>query len=341
MSLDQDRRTLTSKEGKLANVEKRIAEKSRRLSAEEKKANDARTAAERTRSASVQKSKLRAYDSAMANATKYRQELSRLQSQSASMSKEIQRLREKIAAAEKREREAAARESRKTSCELDNKLRTIDSSLSTHDRRLRVLESMPSQITVLYLGVSPEGEARLRLDAEAREIREALRMSDHPDSIALSERWAVRQQDLLQALNETNPTIVHFSGHGSDDGCLYIEDQVGDAQAVTKEAMAAVIGAAAEGVRLVVFNACFSDEEADKVLEHVDAVIGMTDSIEDDVAVAFARQLYSSIGFGHDLQLAFKQARAAIALTSPSSSSIPKLRVAEGVDPSMLYFVKA
>ena len=203
------------------------------------------------------------------------------------------------------------------------------------------MESMSSQITVLYLGASPLNADRLRLDAEVREIREAIRKSDYPDSVVLAERWAVRQQDLLQALNETNPTIVYFSGHGSDDGCLYIEDQVGNAQAVTKEAMAAVIGAAAEDVRLVVFNSCFSDEEADKVLEHVDAVIGMSDSIHDDAAIAFAGQLYSSIGFGHDIQLSFKRAQAAIALKDPSSSSIPKLRVAEGVDPTMLKFVKA
>lgn len=69
MSLDQDRRTLASKEGKLADIQKRIADKSKKLSAEEKKANDARNAAARTKSVSTQKSKRRTYDTAMANAS--------------------------------------------------------------------------------------------------------------------------------------------------------------------------------------------------------------------------------------------------------------------------------
>jgi len=77
----------------------------------------------------------------------------------------------------------------------------------------------------------------------------------------------------------------------------------------------------------VVFNACFSDEQAEKVLEHVDAVIGMSDSISDAAALAFARQLYSSIGFGLSLAQAFKQARAAIALVSPGEVETPQLRI--------------
>lgn len=102
MSLDQDRRTLTSKEGKLADIQKRIADKSKKLSAEEKKANDARIAVERTKSATTRKSKLRACETSIANATKYRGELSNLQTQAANVSKEIQRLKAKIANAEKR-----------------------------------------------------------------------------------------------------------------------------------------------------------------------------------------------------------------------------------------------
>ena len=76
-----------------------------------------------------------------------------------------------------------------------------------------------------------------------------------------------------------------------------------------------VIGAAAKHVRLIVFNACHSDEEAEKVLHHVDATIGMTNSITDEAAKAFAAQLYSSIGFGLDSETAFNQARAVSAST--------------------------
>ncbi len=42
-------------------------------------------------------------------------------------------------------------------------------------------------------------------------------MAEYRDSVELESRWAVRPSDLLQALNEAEPRVVHFSGHGSAD----------------------------------------------------------------------------------------------------------------------------
>lgn len=216
---------------------------------------------------------------------------------------------------------------------------SMNQSLQEQAVRLTTLENAPKRVSVLYLGTSPEDEARLKIDAEARDIREAIRKSDNPQCVEFSDRWAVRQTDLLQALNETNPDIVHFSGHGADDGSIILEDQFGNAALLDKERLSVVIGAAAKHVRLIVFNACHSDEEAEKVLHHVDATIGMTNSITDEAAKAFAAQLYSSIGFGLDLETAFNQACAAIALISPEEIETPMLRVREGVDAADVIFV--
>lgn len=65
----------------------------------------------------------------------------------------------------------------------------------------------------------------------------------------------------------------------------------------------------------------------------------MTDSISDVAAKAFAAQLYSSIGFGLDLQTAFNQARAAIALVSPEEIETPKLRVRKEINAETFVFV--
>lgn len=135
------------------------------------------------------------------------------------------------------------------------------------------------------------------------------------------------------------PDIVHFSGHGAADGSIVLEDQFGNAVLLDKERLSVVVGAAAKHVKLIVFNACYSDEEADKILRHVDATIGMTNSISDAAAKAFAAQLYSSIGFGLDLQTSFNQARAAVALISPEEIGTPRLRVREGLDAEIMVFV--
>ena len=66
----------------------------------------------------------------------------------------------------------------------------------------------------------------------------------------------------------------------------------------------------------------------------------MKTEISDEAALRFSAQLYSSIGFGHDLATAFKQARTAIALISPSEMDTPNLRVREGIDASDIIFLE-
>lgn len=77
---------------------------------------------------------------------------------------------------------------------------------------------------------------------------------------------------------------------------------------VKKEAMASTISTVSDKVRFMFFNACFSAEQAESIVKHIDAAIGMTDSIGDSAAVAFAAQFYSSIGYGKSIKTAFDQA---------------------------------
>lgn len=260
-------------------------------------------------------------------------------------SKIVTKQKEVNSAAAKVERErqgaekVAARKRDQDAIRFNRAIGLMGSSIEDHATRLETLEKTPEKVTVLYLGTSPENEVRLRVDAEARDIHEAIRKSDNPHCIDFNDRWAVRQTDLLQAFNETNPDIVHFSGHGASDGSIVLEDQFGRTMRLDKERLSVVVSATAKHVRLIVFNACYSDEEAEKVLSHVDATVGTTDSISDGAAIAFAAQLYSSIGFGLDLQTAFNQARAAIALVSPNEIETPKLRVRKGIDAEQLVFL--
>lgn len=264
-----------------------------------------------------------------------------LQTKIAAKQKDISNTALRVQREQKRLEQNHERRSAQIANNLSTELHSVNQAIENHDARLCSLENTPDKVSVLYLGTSPLDEDRLRIDQEAREIHKAIRMSDNPQSVDFNDRWAVRQTDLLQALNETNPDIVHFSCHGASNGSIVFEDQFGRARPLSKEQLSMIVGAAAKRVRLVVFNACYSDEEANKVLRNVDAVIGMTGSISDCAAITFAAQLYSSIGFGHDLATAFNQAIAAIAVASKDEVSIPKLRVREGVSAQDIIFIDA
>src|SRR5690348_1663009 len=76
-------------------------------------------------------------------------------------------------------------------------------------------EEIAAKLKVLFLSANPAGTQPLALDEEIREITNKIRASEHREAVELISRWAVRPDDLLQALNEHKPHIVHFSGHGS------------------------------------------------------------------------------------------------------------------------------
>src|SRR5699024_1962178 len=150
------------------------------------------------------------------------------------------------------------------------------------------LKAVPETITVLFFATNPKGTSQLRLDEEARSIQEMIRKSEHRDSISFETRWAVRLLDILQAINDINADVIHFSVHGSNTSELILEYTDGSVKFFTKEAITQTIMSSSDKIHLIFFNACFSYEQAYEVVSHVDAAIGMTDSISDNAACAFA-----------------------------------------------------
>jgi len=162
---------------------------------------------------------------------------------------------------------------------------------------------------------------------------------------------------------QKKPTVVHFSGHGSRVGAtehgsdqvvhrdvvgapaandreteygLYFQDSAGHPRLVPAGALKNAFGAAAASVKLVVLNACYSETQADALLEHVDCVVGMSGSIRDDSARAFAVGFYGGLGERESIAAAYEQGCAAIGLEGLSDEKLPRLKARAGVDPRRL-----
>lgn len=204
------------------------------------------------------------------------------------------------------------------------------------------LARLPTKIKVLYLTADPigPGSARLRLDEEHRLISERIRASDYREAIDFASWWAARPGDLLQALNEHKPHILHVSGHGTDQHELVLQDANARAKLVRKEDIAITLATVSDQVRLVVFNSCFSEGQAEAVTQHIDAAIGLNAAIGDEAARVFAGQFYSSIGFGHSVQVAFDQALAQLRLEGVGEDEKFELHGRSGVDPTEIVLVR-
>lgn len=195
------------------------------------------------------------------------------------------------------------------------------------------------KIVVLFLASNPTDTRRLRLDVEIREITEKIRASDGRDSVELISRWAVRPDDLIQALNEHRPHIVHFSGHGSPSDGIILEDNDGNSKPVNKEALRTLFHTLSDNVRVVLLNACFSQVQANAITETIDCAIGTSRAIGDPAAITFSASFYRAIGFGRSVQEAFDQGKTALLLEGIPEDTILSLSTRIGVNASKIVLV--
>lgn len=219
---------------------------------------------------------------------------------------------------------------------------------------------------ILFMAANPSGTSRLALDREAHTIQVELERSRFRDCFELVTRWAVEPHDLLRELRKLKPMVVHFSGHGgreegdehwSDQAPrrdvvtgvlgthsreqsygLFFQDPDGRAQVVSAEAIRETFGAAGASVRLVVLSACYTESQAEALLEHVDCVVGMSGAIHDDAARSFAIGFYGGLGEREPAAAAYNQGRAAIRLMGLFDR--PQLKVRAGVDAARLVLAE-
>lgn len=180
-------------------------------------------------------------------------------------------------------------------------------------------------------------EPRLFLDEDIRQIREAIRLSRYHRRIEIDVRPAARVDDLLQALNDVRPHVVHFSGHGWSEGLELVAADGYGAQLVDVEFLTGLFRQFRGNIRLVLFNACASETHARAVAEVVGCAIGMRGEVDDQAAIIFDRAFYRAIGFRCPVDAAFEQGRLA-AGASPERE-IPYLAVREDVDATRLVLL--
>jgi len=148
--------------------------------------------------------------------------------------------------------------------------------------------------------------AHLRLGKEAREIQEKIQLSKSREKFVFNQRMSVRPVDLSQALLDIEPNIVHFSGHGTTKGALCFETQDGSTLPVSPDALAALFEQFSRQVKCVILNACYSEPQAQAIVQHVEHVVGMNKAISDKAAIAFAIGFYQALGANRSVEEAYK-----------------------------------
>lgn len=180
--------------------------------------------------------------------------------------------------------------------------------------------------TILILAANPRNTSTLRLDEEVREIDAGLQRAKKRELFDLKQHWAVRVQDIYQALLDYKPQIVHFLGHGVGEDGLVLEDNDGNLKLVGTKALAQLFGLFSNSLECVVLNACYSEVQAEEIVQHIPYVIGMNKQIGDKAAIKFATGFYSAVGAGESVEFAYKLGYCVIQLDGIAEHLIPVIK---------------
>lgn len=214
-----------------------------------------------------------------------------------------------------------------------------------------------SRNDILFLVANPIGNSPLALEEECAAIEREPRMSEGRDDFDFRSKWAITCDDMMRHLNELRPTIIHFSGHGSNtkgghsastwqhasrdaawsDNGLCIQDGHGQPQCLDPRGLKMMVKAAATSTRVVVLNACYSAEHADELQTVVDCVVGMTGAIGDIAARSFAAAFYRALGNRRSVGNAVEQAIAVLAAWQIPDEHLPRCRTRNGVDAAQMF----
>jgi hypothetical protein len=219
----------------------------------------------------------------------------------------------------------------------ENLMRSFD--LPDDSLYIRMAQARRQPAPVLYLSAQPAGSTALRVDREAREIEDQIRLARYRDAIAFRSAWAVSRLALLRELTREDPVVVHFGGHGGG-GDVVLEGPDGQPEPVSAQALSDALRSSAPNTRLVVLNACHSLDLVEALATHVPCTIAMAADVTDQAAIRYAAALYGALAFGKSIAQAHAQGLAALGLEGSPDAALPVLTCRRDVDPTAMFLVE-
>lgn len=202
---------------------------------------------------------------------------------------------------------------------------------------------MTDRVTVLLLATNELEVYYVRLEEELSEIDEKIQVATFKDAFSFISRSSVKVSDLRPLLLRYRPHIIHFSGHGQPSGEITVEDEAGEIRPLGVDELTGILRAIKDKIRLVVFNVCHSEINAEAASAVFDYALGMKGEIDDESAIVFPGSFYRTLAFGRSVKEAFEAAKEDLRVKGLAGADVPVLMIGEGVNESepLLAQIKA
>ena len=158
-----------------------------------------------------------------------------------------------------------------------------------------------AQLNILFLTARPTDVDDLRLGDEYRKVVDEVK----GDTLSFRLEPSVRITTIIKAIDQNNPDILHFSGHGSGKEGLLVQAEDGTHQLFPTPGLDRMFASLKKNIKCVVLNACYSKEQAEVISQHGIHVVGMKEPIGDHAAIAFSVGFYQGLSSKNDYIHAF------------------------------------
>lgn len=199
------------------------------------------------------------------------------------------------------------------------------------------------RIRILIIQANPPGTIQLGSSDEIRNVQQALRQSGARDLFAVAIAPAAQINDILPALGDHQPHILHFTGHGDGQGGIILhapdhpDGLVLSAANLTRQIKIHQAEAKTK-LQLVLLVGCDTAAAAQGLTAHVACAIGLSDAISDSAALHLTAPFYHALGEGYSIGNALDA--ALVALDShpqyTADAAMVQRYAAPGVDPATL-----
>ena len=164
--------------------------------------------------------------------------------------------------------------------------------------------SPASKTKILFLASNPKDQESMDTDKEHRRLKQELERGSKRDNyVFLPSQFSVTRNELIRAFKQ-DPHIIHFSGHGETDGIILVNDDNME-DFLSAKALKRLFKPLKGITKLVIMNACHSQEQAIALSSMGMYVIGHNLAVQDEVAISFTEGFYISLGEGSDIEEAF------------------------------------
>jgi GUN4-like/Effector-associated domain 1 len=197
-----------------------------------------------------------------------------------------------------------------------------NSQLQIIAQELLPLETTRYKPRILVLADAYEDENTQKIESV---IKRAIKL----DSFEIKVRTVITPQDIRRVVSEEHPFIVHFYTHGTEDGNLVLKDNQGNDKLVSRAVLADLFKLYANSIKCVLLNLPYSFQSAKSISQHINYVISLEQSIQENAAIIFVEVFYNKLSYEHlnnsdAIQRAFDEGILALKLDS-SKGIMPDL----------------